>query len=181
MSILKKENLANSDTDLYGHLCVSLICQNRKSITKNLSLWFKSLFLYLMNRLFRRILAFFLLLTLCLPSSCALKQGIIYFFSASVFEQSVSAGTTKTVIPFLVKREVGIADCKMQNSLRAVQLKSRTQASTASVLPFLFFILPGFLISLLAAEKRFAQLPIPYYWFRRTKTPIFLQHRLLLL
>lgn len=134
-----------------------------------------------MNRLFRRTLAFFLLLTLCLPSSCALKQGIIYFFSSSVFEQSISARTTKTVTPFEVKREVGIADCKMQNSLRLVQLKSRTQTSEATMLPFLFFILPGFLISLLAADKRFAQLPIPYSWFRRPKTSIFLQHSLLLL
>lgn len=135
-----------------------------------------------MNRLFRRTLAFFLLLTLCLPSSCALKQGIIYFFSSSVFEQSISARTTKTVTPFQVKPEVKTADCKMQNSLRAaVQLKSRTQTSEATMLPFLFFILPGFLISLLAADKRFAQLPIPYSWFRRPKTSIFLQHSLLLL
>ena len=134
-----------------------------------------------MNRLFRRTLAFFLLLNLCLPSSCALKQGIIHFFSASAFEPSVSAETTKTGTPFSVKREAGIADCKIQNSLRTAQLKSRTQAGAASLLPFLFFILPGFLISLLAAEKRFAQLPIPYSWFRRSKTAIFLQHRLLLL
>jgi len=134
-----------------------------------------------MNRLFRRILAFFLLLTLCLPSSCALKQGIIYFFSASVFEQSIPARTAKTVTPFQVKPEVGIADCKMQSSLRAVALKSRTQASTAGVLPFLFFILPGFLIFLLSADKRLSQLPIPYSWFRRQKTSIFLQHSLLLL
>ncbi|WP_342327989.1 hypothetical protein [Pedobacter sp. FW305-3-2-15-E-R2A2] len=135
-----------------------------------------------MNRLFRRTLAFFLLLTLCLPSSCALKQGIIYFFSASVFEPSVAAATTKSVTPIRVKPEVKTADCKMQNSLRAaVQLKSRTQTSEATMLPFLFFILPGFLISLLAADKRFAQLPIPYSWFRRPKTSIFLQHSLLLL
>ncbi|SDL42141.1 hypothetical protein SAMN05421820_101402 [Pedobacter steynii] len=134
-----------------------------------------------MNRLFSRILAFFLLLTLCLPSSCALKQGIVYFFSASVFEQSVLVRTTKTVTPFQVKPEVGIADCNMQSNLRAGALKSRTQASTASMLPFLFFILPGFLISLLPTDKRLSQLPIPYSWFRRQKTSIFLRHSLLLL
>jgi hypothetical protein len=129
----------------------------------------------------RKILALFLLLILCLPSSCALKQGIIYFFSASVFEQSISARTNKTVAPLQVKPEVGIADCKMQSSLRAAPLKSRSQASTATMLPCFFLILPGFLFSRLAANKRLAQLPIPYSWFRRPKTSIFLQHSLLLL
>jgi len=135
-----------------------------------------------MNRLFRRILTVFLLLTLCLPSSCALKQGIIYFFSASVFEQSIRVRTAKIATPFQVKPELRTADCKMQNSVRETgQLKSRTQVSTATMLPFLFLILPGFLISLLAADKRFAQLPTPYSWFHRPKTPIFLRHSLLLL
>lgn len=134
-----------------------------------------------MKRLFRNTLAFFLLLSLCLPSSCALKQGIIYFFSASVFEQSIPAKATKTVAPLQVKPELRTADCKMQSSLRAAPLKSRSQATTATMLPFLFFILPGFLISLPSADKRLAQLPIPYSWFHRPKTSIFLQHSLLLL
>lgn len=135
-----------------------------------------------MNRLFRRILAFSLLLTLCLPSSCALKQGLAYFFSASVFEQPARIKTVKTIAPLQVNFESGTVNCKVYYSLReTAQLRSGASAKTIAMLPFLFFILPGFLISLAAARKRPGRLPIPYAWFRGAKVSVFLQNRLLLL
>ncbi|SHE87622.1 hypothetical protein [Pedobacter caeni] len=130
----------------------------------------------------RQVLAFFLLLTLCLPSSCALKQGIIFFFSTSVSEKSASVKAVKAIALPKVKLESGISDCKMKTCVKAsVQLTSRAQASTANLLPFLFLILPGFLISLLVTDKKLSRIPIPYSRIRSPKTAIFLQNRLLLI
>lgn len=130
----------------------------------------------------RQILAVFLLCTLCLPSSCALKQGIIFFFSAQTIEQSARVGTVKTVTRIKADFKSGISSCKMQTALKeSVQLTFRNLSKTQASMPFVFFILPGFLASLLIADKRHHQLPIPYSWFRRTRTSIFLWNRLLLI
>jgi hypothetical protein len=130
----------------------------------------------------RQVLVFFLLLTVCPLSSCALRQGVIFLFSAVLFEQSVSVKSVKTITLPKAKLESRITDCKIKTCVKAsVQLSFRPQASTATLLPFFFLILPGFLISLLVSDKRLSCIPIPYSWRRSPKTAVFLQNRLLLI
>lgn len=128
-----------------------------------------------------RFLSVCLLIFLIILSSCAVKRGINYFLSGQTSDYTAPGKTAKPILVY--KQAVSFyADCKVlfdaKNDLASV---AKPQALVNTVTPFLYFILPGFLISLLLVFKDHVKLPVPYALLNWSALPLFLQNRLLLL
>lgn len=127
-------------------------------------------------------LAVFLLLLICLFSSCTIRKGIQSFFSDTISQHK---GTHKLMKNLLAKPAQLItrqADCLSANMNSSADELSFKPASLKASMGMLFaFILPGFILSLLLPLKKYTELPRPESQLRWSVIPLFLQNSLLLI
>lgn len=124
--------------------------------------------------------AVFLLLLICLLSSCTLRKGIQSFFSDTVAQPAGSAKLMKWVRPvqFIAEK----ADClATQLNSAADELSFKPGILKSSIVMLFAFILPGFILLLLVSLKERTRLPEPESQLRWSVIPLFLQNSLLLI
>lgn len=122
-----------------------------------------------------------MLIFICLLSSCSVRKGFQSFLSGEGFEYFASG---KLVKPVIVNTTVDDAfeSCSTATlGLDKIQSLTTPESSKIAIVPLLFFLLPGFLISLRVTIKDHAVLPVPYSLLQWSYLPLFLQNRLLLL
>ncbi|RAJ28157.1 hypothetical protein [Pedobacter cryoconitis] len=127
-------------------------------------------------------LAVFLLLLICLLSSCAVRKGIQSFFSDTVSQSAVSNKLMKSLWGRPDQLIVEKADCLLAqlNSSTDEPIVKQSVLRTSLVMLFAF-ILPGFILSLLVSFKKQTELPRPESKLRWPVIPLFLQNSLLLI
>ncbi|MET3114928.1 hypothetical protein AAKU52_002668 [Pedobacter sp. CG_S7] len=128
-----------------------------------------------------RPLSIGLLIIICLLSSCSVRKGFQSFLSGESFEYFASG---KLVKPIIAKATVDDAfkSCNTLNQgMEKIQSLTHAESSKIAMVPLLFFLLPGFLISLRVTIKDHAVLPVPYSLLQWSYLPLFLQNRFLLL
>jgi len=134
------------------------------------------------NRKNARFLSIGMLVILCLVSSCSIRKGIESFFSDQL---NTTLSFNKAAKSSLIQKqdlEYNSAGCKVIGlGLDDVQLSVKQASSPMAMLPFLFLVLPEFLVSLLIGCKIPTVLPVPNSWLRWSYLPLFLQNRLLLI
>jgi hypothetical protein len=129
-----------------------------------------------------KLLSACLLIILIVLSSCAVRKGIQHFLSTPPLSNTHSGKMNKTGLTANGKLDVPSTACEKltdakDNLLSFVSLHN----SENETFMVLYFVLPAFLISLLAVFSDHFQLPIPYSLLRWPKLSLFIQNRLLLI
>lgn len=130
-----------------------------------------------------RSLAISMLVILCLLSSCSIRKSVLLLFSDHSIPSLVLNKGIKSGLVSRSGLEYKLVECgSIGQGLDDLQLSVR-QAVTSpfSMLPFLVFVLPEFLLSLLKGVKAPTVLPVPNSRLRWSYLPLFLQNRLLLI
>ncbi|MBB5623301.1 nitrogen fixation/metabolism regulation signal transduction histidine kinase [Pedobacter cryoconitis] len=129
-----------------------------------------------------RSLAVFLLLLICLLSSCTVRKGIQSFFSDTVSQRAGSSKLMKNLLVRPVQLVVEKVDC-FAGHLNSSddELNVKPGIFKSSILVLFAFILPGFILSLLISLKERTRLPEPESQLRWSVIPLFLQNSLLLI
>lgn len=128
-------------------------------------------------------LAVFLLLLICLFSSCTVRKGIQSFFSDTVSQR---AGLTNKLMKNLLVSPARLivekTDCLAAHlNSSADELSFKPAALKTTVILLFAIILPGFIFSLLVFLKNRTELPRPESELRWSVIPLFLQNSLLLI
>ncbi|PTS99818.1 hypothetical protein DBR11_11545 [Pedobacter sp. HMWF019] len=122
-----------------------------------------------------------LLMMLCLISTCSIRKGLQSFFSQNTIEFTGSGKLNKANI-YNRNVEFSNASCNTGSDIQlGTQPTSLQESLRVAIIPFLFFVLPGFLLSLRSLVKDHSVLPIPLSLLRWPQTALFLQNRLLLI
>lgn len=127
-------------------------------------------------------LAVFLLLLICLFSSCTVRKGLQSFFSDTVSQRAGSNKLMKNLLVSPARLIVEKADCLVAHlNLSADELSFKPSALKTTVIVLFAIILPGFIFSLLVFFKNRTELPRPESELRWSVIPLFLQNSLLLI
>lgn len=127
-------------------------------------------------------LAVFLLLLICLFSSCTVRKGIQSFFSDTVSQRTGSNKLMKNLLVSPARLIVEKTDCLAAHlNSSADELSFKPAALKTTVIVLFAIILPGFIFSLLVFLKNRTELPRPESELRWSVIPLFLQNSLLLI
>jgi len=127
--------------------------------------------------------AVFLLILICLLSSCTIRKSIQSFFSDTAVERTAVSGKSLRNL-WTQQHQFGpkTVDCSKTylNSSPDDPLFKQSISKTAVIMLF-EFILPVFILSLLLPFKKLIILHTPESQWRWSVIPLFLQNRLLLI
>ncbi|MEJ5963576.1 hypothetical protein [Pedobacter immunditicola] len=143
---------------------------------------FQHIFDYLNSNTVRS-LSIGMLVILCLLSSCSIRKSVASLFSDQSSSYLVFNKGTKSSAVNKSGLDYNSVECKLTGqALDDTQLSIKQAVSSPlAMLPFLFLVLPEFLVSLLIGIKTPTILPVPNSWLRWAYLPLFLQNRLLLI
>ncbi|WEK17739.1 MAG: hypothetical protein P0Y49_13125 [Candidatus Pedobacter colombiensis] len=120
-----------------------------------------------------------LLIVLCLISSCSIRKGIQAIFTGNAIEH-INGKPGKSVIQHKSVEYVAAECSTAGQNLDLQQSLTKQDSSKKAMMPLLFLLLPGFLLSLRTIKDK-PGLPVPYSRLQWSCLPLFLQNRLLLI
>ncbi|SMC89629.1 hypothetical protein SAMN04488101_1058 [Pedobacter nyackensis] len=129
-----------------------------------------------------KLLSACLLIILVVLSSCAVRKGIQHFLSTPPLSNMQTGKPNKTGLTANGKLDALSTTCEKLTDAKDNLLSFVSQHNSGNeTFMVLYFVLPAFLISLLAVFNNHLQLPIPYSLLRWPELSLFLQNRLLLI